>query len=154
MNMYFASILVLLLMFPLASIAAEAIRFGHSFTDMGLIGKWFVFWAVGVRLFLAGVRQVLQPSFTAVEIFDIHEPKALAIVRELGFANLSMGLLGLCGLWHKEWLIPAAIVAGSYYGLAGLGHVPQPHKNAKEYAAMISDGFAFLVLVAFVISVA
>lgn len=144
---------MLLLIFPLASIAAEAIRFGHSIIDLALIGKWFVFWAVGVRLFLAGVRQVLQPSFTAVEIFEIHEPKALAIVRELGFANVSMGLLGLCSLWHKEWLIPAAIVGGLYYGFAEVGHVPQPHKNAKEYTAMISDGFAFLVLLAFVLSV-
>jgi hypothetical protein len=43
-----------------------------------------------------------------------------------------MGLLGLGSLWHKESLIPAAIVGGLYYGLAGLGHVPRPHKNAKE----------------------
>jgi hypothetical protein len=152
--MYFASVLLLLFILPLASVVADAMRFGHSMTDMSLIGEWFVFWAVGVRLFLAGVRQVLQPSFTAVEIFEIHEPKALVIVRELGFANLSMGLLGLCSLWHKEWLIPAAIVGGSYYGLAGLGHVPQQRKNAKEYTAMISDGFAFLVLLAFVLSAA
>jgi hypothetical protein len=95
--MYFASVLLLLLIFPLASIAAEVVRFGHNIGDMGLIGKSFVFWAVGVRPFLAGVRQVLQPSFTAVEIFEIHEPKALAIVRELGFANLSMGLLAAYG---------------------------------------------------------
>lgn len=152
--MYFASVLLLLLVFPLVSISAEAIRYGHSIMDMGLVGQWFVFWAVGARLFIAGARQVLQPSFTAVEIFEIHEPKALAIVRELGFANLSMGLLGLSSLWHKQWLIPAAIVGGLYYGLAGLGHIPQPHKNAKEYTAMISDGFAFLVLLAFVLSVA
>ena len=92
--MYFASVLLLLLIFPLASIAVEAIRFGHSITDMSLIGEWFVFWAVGIRLFVVGLRQVFQPSFTAVEIFEIHEPKAFAIVRELGFANLSIGILG------------------------------------------------------------
>jgi hypothetical protein len=152
--MYFASVLLLLLIFPLASIALEAIRFGHRITDMSLIGEWFVFWAVGIRLFIAGLRQVFQPSFTAVEIFEIHEPKAFAIVRELGFANLSIGLLGLGSLWHKESLIPAAVAGGLYYGLAGLGHVPRPHKNAKEHTAMVSDGFAFLVLLAFVLSYA
>jgi hypothetical protein len=152
--MYFASVLLLLLIFPLASIFSEVLRFGHSIADLSLIGKWFVFWSVGVRLFLAGVRQVLQPSFTAIEIFEIHEPRAFAIVRELGFANLSMGLLGLGSLWHKESIVPAAVVGGLYYGLAGLGHVPQPQKNLKEYTAMISDGFAFLVLLAFVLSVA
>ena len=152
--MYFASVLLLLLIFPLASFFAEVLRFGHSIPELSLIGKWFIFWAVGVRLFLAGVRQVLQPSFTAIEIFGIHEPKALAIVRELGFANLSIGLLGIGSRWHKGSLIPAAFVGGLYYGLAGLGHVPRPHKNAKEYTAMISDGFAFLVLLSFVLSVA
>jgi hypothetical protein len=150
--MYFASVLLLLLICPLTSIAVDASRFGHSITDMSLIGGWFVFWAVGIRLFVAGLRQVFQPSFTAVEIFEIHEPKAFAIVRELGFANLSMGLLGLGSLWHKEALVPAAIVGGLYYGLAGLGHIPRPRKNAKEYTAMISDGFAFLVLLAFILS--
>ena len=152
--MYFASVLLLLIIFPLVSIAAGGIRLGHGFTDVGLTGKWFVFWAVGGRLFIAGARQVLQPSFTAADIFEIHEPRAFAIVRELGFANLSMGLLGLCSLWHREWLLPAAIVGGLYYCLAGLGHIPRPRKNAKEYMAMISDGFAFLVLLAFVLSVA
>jgi hypothetical protein len=151
---YFASVLLLLLILPLASIAADAMRFGSGITDVRLIGEWFVFWAVGVRLFLAGVRQVLQPSFTAMEIFEIQEPKALAIVRELGFANLSMGFLGLCSLWHKDWLTPAAIVGGLYYALAGLGHIPRQRKNAKEYTAMISDGFAFLVLLTFVLSIA
>src|SRR5580700_11599687 len=95
--MYFASVVLLLFVFPVASIAVEALWLRGGADMMFLIGKSFVFWAVGVRLFLAGVRQVLQPSFTAVEIFEIHEPKALAIVRELGFANLSMGLLAAYG---------------------------------------------------------
>jgi hypothetical protein len=40
-------------------------------------------------------------------------------------------------------------VGGLYYGLAGLGHVFQKSKNAKEYMAMVSDGFVFLALTAF-----
>jgi hypothetical protein len=34
-----------------------------------LVGHWFVFWGVGIRLGLAGLRQFLQPSFTARDIF-------------------------------------------------------------------------------------
>ena len=150
--MYFAAIVLLLLILPLTSIAVVASFSWHMMTDMQVVGKWFVFWAVGIRLFLAGVRQVLQPSFTSVEIFAIYEPKAFAIVRELGFANLSMGTLGILSLWHQGWTLPAAIVGGLYYGLAGLGHVKQPRKNAKEYAAMITDVFAFAVLLAYVLS--
>jgi hypothetical protein len=149
--MYFVTVILLLVVFPLASVGIEAFRSESPVAYILLIGKWFVFWAAGVRLFVAGIRQVLQPSFTAVEIFSIHEPKALAIVRELGFANLSLGLLGFCSLWHKEWVVPAAIVGGLYYGLAGLGHVARGRKNANEYVAMTTDLLAFVVLLAFVL---
>ena len=118
--MYVATVLLLLLIFPLASVVIEAVRAGHTIADMLLIGKWYVFWAVGVRLFAAGLRQAIQPAFTAVEIFEIKDPKALAIVREVGFGNLSIGLLGLLSLWHKDWRIPAGIAGGLYYGIAGL----------------------------------
>jgi hypothetical protein len=148
---YVATVVLLLLVLPLGSVAIEAARSASGVAYITLVGKWFVFWAVGVRLFIAGVRQVLQPSFTAVEIFGIHEPKTLVIVRELGFANLSMGFLGLGSLWHQAWLVPAAIVGGLYYGFAGLGHVTQGRKNAKQYTAMITDLLAFAVLLTFVL---
>ncbi len=150
--MYFAMVILLLLVFPLASIGAEAAFSPHSLPIMSLIGRWFVFWAGGVRLFIAGLRQVFQPRFTAEEIFGVHDPGSLPIVRELGFGNLSMGLLGIWSVFHASWVVPAAIVGGLYYGLAGLGHIPKKNKNAKEYTAMISDGFVFVVFFAFVIN--
>jgi hypothetical protein len=148
--MYFASVLLLLLILPVASVTIEVLGFRHDLTVF-LIGRWFVFWAVGVRLFVAGVRQVIQPRFTAEEIFGIHDRASFAIVRELGFANLSMGLLGICSVFRLDWILPAAIVGGLYYGLAGAGHVFRKSKNAKEHTAMISDAFMFLLLLAFVV---
>ena|SRR5580704_161580 len=144
--MYFVAVILLLLIFPAASVIAES-----QAVSLALIGKWFVFWAAGVRLFIAGIRQVVQPRFTAEEIFGLHDRASFAIVRELGFANLSMGLLGICSLFRTAWLIPAAIVGGLYYGLAGAGHIFHRGKNAKEYTAMISDWFVFLVLLVFVL---
>jgi hypothetical protein len=149
--MYFVSVILLMLVFPLASVVIEAVRSGFPVVYLLLIGKWFVFWAVGMRLFIAGLRQAIQPSFTAVEIFDIHESKAFPIVRELGFANVSMGLVAVSSLWHPDWLVPAAIAGGLYYGLAGLGHVPQRQKNAKEFTAMITDLLAFVILLTFLL---
>jgi hypothetical protein len=148
--MYFASVILLLVVLPVASIFAE-VFLSHHAMSMALVGRWFVFWGVGVRLLLAGVRQVLQPRFTAKEIFGIDDPGSFAIVREVGFANLSMGLLGVCTLFRGDWLVPAAVVSGLYYGLAGTGHVFSQERNAKEYLAMISDGFIFAVLLVFVL---
>jgi hypothetical protein len=149
--MYFVLVILLLLIFPVASVATEAALSRHTLHIIFLMGRWFVFWAVGVRLFTAGARQVIQPQFTAEEIFGIHDSGSFAIVREVGFANLSMGLLGICSVFRVGWTLPAALVGGLYYGLAGIGHIFQKGKNAKEYMAMISDGFVFLVLLVFVL---
>jgi hypothetical protein len=149
--MYFAVVILLLLIFPVGSVIVDAAVSGHNVSILFLAGRWFVFWAVGVRLFIAGARQVIQPRFTAEEIFEIHDAASFPIVRELGFANLSMGLLGICSVFRAGWIVPAAIVGGLYYGLAGIGHIFQKNKNAKEYTAMISDAFVFLVLAVFVL---
>ena len=152
--MNFVVVILLLVILPVASVAIETTLSNHGVSLIFLTGKWFVFWAAGVRLFIAGVRQVIQPKFTAEEIFEIHDRASFAIVRELGFANLSMGLLGICSIFRPGWMVPAALAGGLYYGLAGLGHVFHKNKNAKEYVAMISDGFVFLVLLIFLLSVA
>ncbi len=146
--MYVASIILLLFVLPAGSVVIEAFWRGGA-DLMPLVGKWFVFWGVGVRLFLAGIRQVAQPQFTAVDIFAIKDRAALAIVREIGFGNLAMGTLGLLTLARPAWLIPAAIVGGLYYGLAGVGHLLRGERNFAENAALVSDFFIFVVLAVF-----
>jgi hypothetical protein len=149
--MYFVVVLLLLLILPVTSVLMESARSHHTLSLLFLTGRWFVFWSVGIRLFLAGIRQVIQPKFTAEEIFNIHDPASFAIVREVGCANLSIGLLGISTLFRANWIIPAAIVGGLYYGFAGVLHILQKNKNAKELIAMISDEFIFVILLVFVL---
>jgi hypothetical protein len=73
--MYLRSVVVLLAVLPAMSVVLEAVLAPHGLGVMGLIGKWFVFWACGLRLLLAGIRQVVQPRFTAAEIFDLDSVK-------------------------------------------------------------------------------
>jgi hypothetical protein len=136
---YFITVAVLLLGAPVGSLVVESLGGKQPPDLMFLIGKWFVFWAGGVRLFLAGLRQIFQPAFTARTIFEISDPGALAIVRELGFANVTMGAVGLASLAAPAWLTPAALVGFLYYGLAGIGHVARQERNAVENTALISD---------------
>ena len=148
--MYFAIVLLLLLILPAASILIEAAH-SHA-TLLFLIGRWFVFWAVGIRLFIAR-----HPPGHPTQIHrrrNFRHPRTRGLPhrkREVGFANLSMGLLGTCTLFHTAWIVPAAIVGGLYYGLAGAGHIFQKNKNAKEYTAMISDEFVFVILLIFIL---
>jgi len=146
---YFVSVAVLLLLAPLVSVATEWTLAAGGTDVWWLIGKWFTFWGVGARLFLAGVMQVARPQFTAGSIFVIADPAAEAIVREVGFANLAMGTLGLVSLLRPEWLAPAALVGGLYYGLAGAGHAARGARNAKEQFALVTDVAMFAILTAF-----
>ncbi len=149
--MYFVGVILLLFIFPVASVITEVTLYRHTVNILFLAGRWFVFWAVGVRLFIAGARRVIQPRFTVEEIFGIDDRGSFAIGREVGFANLSVGLLRIRGVFRGGWIVPAALVGGLYYGLAGMGHIFQKKKTAKEYMAMISDGFVLIVLMIFVL---
>jgi hypothetical protein len=141
----------LLLVFPIGSAAIDLL-WGSSADKMVLIGKWFVFWAVGVRLLLAGLRQVARPQFTAEHIFEIKDKASFTIVREIGFANLAMGALGLLSLAQSAWIIPAAIVGDLYYGLAGIGHAMRGRLNFAGWVALTSDLFIFALLALFLTS--
>jgi hypothetical protein len=147
--MYFIFVALFLFVLPAISVVVEALLRGAGADLILLVGKWFVFWGVGVRLFIAGVRQVAQPRFTAESIFQVKDRGALANVREVGFANLAMGALGLLTLAKPSFLVAAAIVGDLYYGLAGAGHAVRGDKNASEWTALVTDLFMFFLLAAF-----
>jgi hypothetical protein len=150
--MYVVTVVLLLGVLPAGSVFAEQHYWHSTLPLMDLVGKWFTFWAVGVRLGLAGLRQVLQPDFTAREIFNLKGDDALPIVRELGLANIAMGTLGLVSLWLPAVTWPAALVGGLYYGLAGALHVGRGEKTFNERFAMITDLAIFALLAAYVVA--
>lgn len=88
LNLYLISVIFTMLILPVISLVLE--RMSHPMSICYLIGKWFVFWAIGIRLFLAGLRQASKPSFTAKEIFHIQGTESFAVIRELGFGNLAI----------------------------------------------------------------
>jgi hypothetical protein len=145
-------VLLLMVLFPIVSILLDFFLLKSS-TDMFLlIGKWFVFWAVGIRQLFAGLRQSIQPQFTLEKIFGIKNHESLIIVQELGFANVSMGLLGILSIINNEWILPSAIISGLYFGTAGIRHIIRNDKNSIEIIAMLSDLFLFTILLIFAIN--
>ena len=140
-----------MLFFPLGSIAVE-ISFGHGSLSLILFAKWFVFWMVGVRLFMAGLRQIIQPRFTAEKILGIKGDDVLLVVRELGFANISVGTIGIISLYAPSWVTPCALVGGLFYALAGINHIKQSHRSHAENVAMVSDLWAALILIGYLVA--
>jgi hypothetical protein len=137
--MYLVSVIALLVVLPLVSIGAERFMFHHDVPVVLLVGKWFVFWAAGVRLFLAGLRQALQPRFTLEKIFGLSGSDGVPIVRELGFANFAVGCAGMVSLLQPSFVKPIAFVAAAFYGAAGIRHITDKERNLNQTAAMITD---------------
>jgi hypothetical protein len=145
--MYVVAVILLTLVLP-AGFAVVAMAGGAGVLEA--LGTWFVFWAVGVRLGAAGLRQVLQPRFTAETIFGVTDPRALPLVREIGFANLAVGALGLATQAVPGWMVPAALVGAVFFALAGAGHLARRERSRAETVAMATDLAAAAVLAAVV----
>jgi len=149
---YLASLLLLMVVVPAVSVWVDyAPNTGNSL--MFLVGKWFVFWAIGVRLFAAGLRQVSRPLFTLQQIFHIQDPCGQVVVRELGFANICFGLVGMLALFIPSWRPAAAFAGGLYMGIAGVYHLVKKPATPNEVVAMVSDIYILLVMGAYLASV-
>ena len=114
-----------------------------------VFGKWWVFWGVGTRLLVAGIAQVSGKGPTAGILgstgLSVQEKQ---LTRELGTANIGMGLAGLLAL-VPGWALPAGLAGGVFLLIAGAMHVMKQNKNAQEAVATWTDlvvGGAVVVL--------
>ena len=142
---YIFSVTLLTFVVPAIGLVAE-----HFATDTAitfeLLSKWFIFSAVGLRLFLAGIKQVKNPAFTAKQIFHLESHDAFPILRELGFANICFGLVGIVSLFKPEWRIVSAFASGLYYGIAGVQHALKKNSGINEKFALWTDLIIFVFL--------
>lgn len=144
---YLTLIGLTMLMLPTGSIVIDA---GTSHAPwLLLVGKWFVFWAVGVRLLVAGLRQYLQPAFTSREILGIAGSDADVLVRELGGANAAWGVVGLAALLMPSFVLPTALGAGIFYAVAGIEHMRADHRGRNATIALVSDLWVAAILLGF-----
>ena len=64
-----------------------------------IIGKWFIFWALGIRLVIAGLMQLFNPIYTN-NLLQLNLNDFI-IIQELGLANFSIGLLCIISFFKK-----------------------------------------------------
>lgn len=148
---YMIVVATLTFVVPAVSSFVEHRLFSVAFT-LDLVAKWFIFSAVGLRLFLAGIRQTATPEFTAKEIFHIDNPESSPIVRELGFANLCFGTLGIASIFEPEWRTASAFVSAIFYALAALLHAIKRPVGPNESFALWTDVLIFAVLLIYLVS--
>ncbi len=146
---YVIIVSILTFALPIICSLGQVLIIENTFFSFDLIGKWFIFSAVGLRLFMAGIRQTTNPAFTAKEIFHIDSAESFPIVRELGFANLCFGLIGIISLFAPPWRIVSAFGSGLYYGIAGLQHLFKKNAGTNEKFALITDILIFIFLLTY-----
>lgn len=147
--MYLAVIMLPMLALPLLATVLELAVVGGAPAAVAL--GWFVVFGIGVRLLLAGLKQMAQPDFTA-RLLDIADPRARVVIRELGFANTSIALLALLSVVSPAFTVPAAVTGALFFGLAGLQHATVKARNGKETIAMVSDLALAVVLAALLLA--
>ena len=150
---YIVVVSVLTFILPLVCSVGQTLINKDLAFSFELIGKWFIFSAVGLRLFIAGIKQTTDPAFTAKEIFHLDSPQSLPIVRELGFANLCFGLVGIVSFFLPQWRVVSAFGSGLYYGIAGLQHLLKKPAGTNEKFALFTDIFIFLFLLTYFLKV-
>ncbi len=148
--MYVLSVLLLMVVLPILSIGEEHFYLHSALPLMSLVGKWFVFWGAGIRVFFAGLRQLFQPRFTAEQILGIRSEDSLLFVRELGAANLGTGIVGIASLVKPSFVLPAAVAAAVFFGIAGIRHATDRCRTRNQNITMISNLFVSLVLVTYI----
>jgi len=143
---YFLYIIGTMVIFPVGFIIYEFYVKKKNTSLVETIGKWFIFWAIGIRLFTAGISQIFNPAFTA-NILGVDSPSHV-LIQELGFANLLFGILGTSSIFFPKHRFPASS-GGVFLGMAGLLHVTRISEDIsfKESIALVSDLFIFTVVI-------
>ena len=148
---YFILVILQTIVLPIASGILELVIVGGD--PVLVFGKWWAFWGVGTRLVVAGIVQISGKGPTAA-ILGTEAPNTqiTQLTRELGTANLGMGLAGLLAL-IPAWAAPAGLAGGVFLLIAGLMHVNKKNKNPQEKLATWTDLLVGVVVVAFVLYV-
>ena len=152
--MYIVLVVLFMLVLPALSVIHERYFLGSHAGLLLLIGKWFVFWGVGVRVGFAGVHQAINPRYTAETLLGLKTSEPWLVVRELGFANMALGAIALGSVLAHNWLMPAALAGGLFYGLAGINHLATKNRNRLQNVAMLSDLYACGILCAYLAAAA
>ncbi len=150
---YFILVIAQTIVLPIGSGIVELALVGGD--PVLVLGKWWVFWGVGTRLLVAGVAQVSGKGPTnAILGATVPSEQERQLTRELGVANIGMGLAALLAL-VPGWALPAGAGGGAFLLIAGAMHVAKRNKNPEEVLATWTDlivGFVVIVLAGYTVA--
>ncbi len=87
-GLYELSVITFFFNLPTAGIIIEIYDLQPDLKIGELILKWFVFSSVGLRLLTAGLKQIIDPTFTTKEVFKLNDEGV-----SLSFGKLDLPIL-------------------------------------------------------------
>jgi len=150
---YIIIVLLLMLVLSALSVVKEWYFLGSDAGLFLLIGKWFVFWGVAIRLTSARARQAMNPKYTAETILGLETSEPRVVVRKLGCANIAIGTGEFASILAHQWRTPAVVAGAIFYGLAGDNHLVAKNRNRLQNVAALSDLLACSILCVYCLAV-
>ncbi|MCC7550777.1 MAG: hypothetical protein KO316_04625 [Methanobacterium sp.] len=80
---------------------------------------WYLGVGIGIGSIFSGLTQVLDPQMVAQSVGWPNTP----FLREVGFANISYGILGILSIKYRNFWAPTIIAYAVFMWGAALGHI-------------------------------
>ena len=80
---------------------------------------WFLGFGIGVGSIFSGLAQILSPEMVAQSVGWPNTP----FLREVGFANISYGILGILSIKYRSFWVPTIIAYAVFMWGAAIGHL-------------------------------
>jgi hypothetical protein len=143
--------IALIAVLPVTAALLEA-RADGTPLDWPIYWKWFIFWSVGFRLFFKGVRLASTQQATGLSLSSFRNRESYLLLLELGFANMSLGAMGILSVINDQWRLIAAIAGAIYFGLSDLLRLLKKSAGCHERVALTYNLLAFAGLMAYLVS--
>lgn len=92
-------------------------RTKNRFIEVLLV--WFLGFGIGIGSILSGLTQVISPEMIVQSVGWSNTP----FLREVGFANISYGILGLLSIKYRSFWAPTIIAYTVFMWGAAIGHI-------------------------------
>jgi len=135
---------LLLAILPLLSAAAEH-HFVHASISIILLGKWFMFWTIGIRLLIKGFVQVIRSRRNGNSSL-LSKDETWEVAKILGLAKMALAGMGFLCVVNDQWSLLATITVGVYLGLTGFQHDFKRPSTTTGWMNMSYDVLVFSVI--------
>ena len=117
MEMWYIFIAVPIIGALLHFFVSKKARTKNRFIEVFLL--WFLGFGIGIGSIFNGLFQVFSPEMVAQSVGWPNTP----FLREVGFANISYGILGLLSIKYRSFWAPTIIAYTVFMWGAAIGHI-------------------------------